>query len=469
MRQSVWAKFITSSCLVCVGCSSVDVYGAFVSVQAKDAGAPRSDADAAASAPRISADAAIPGLTPHLSNRTTAPVIPSQPSAAGVTSRPASDAGTDTSVSEPTQASGVLCLPGLGEPTACESARKMAFGRAICSCGDIIGTGVLSTQVVPAAVGSAGIATDSSLTLRIGRRGAVEDIAGEIAGPIDIGGLGPSAISGTDASIRGDLSLAGELTFAGNIHVAGSVYSRRMPRGSGALQIDGDLNYADEGLPSALSGNVQVSGDMREADYAIEPPCACSTAYVAELLGAIAAAESSNDNARSRLDRDAMSNLTAARGFELGCGRYYFRSVSSLSSIDWHVTGHVVVVVASDFVLRGELKVALDPGAELDVLIGGNLLLSSSARFGDPERPAASRIFVRGAVDLATAEDATPGAATSGAAFVGNLYAPGATLQFAPHSEVFGSLFVMQLRILQSLLVHYDPAVVSELGAACEK
>ncbi|HET8939082.1 MAG TPA: hypothetical protein VFN67_36810 [Polyangiales bacterium] len=398
-----------------------------------------------------------------------AAVTPSQPSAAGTTSRAASDAGTDASVSEPTEASGVLCLPGLHEPAACRSARKAAFGRAICSCGDIIGTGVLSTQAVHAAVGSAGIATDSSLTLRIGRRGAVEDIAGEIDGPIDVGGLGPSAISGSDASIRGDLSLAGELTFAGNIRVAGSVYSRSLPRGSGALQIDGDLHYADERLRSALAGNVQVGGDIVEAAYAVEPACGCSTAYIAELLSAVAAAESSNDNAQLQLERESMSNLTAARSFDLRCGRYYFRSVSSLSSIDWHISGHVVVVVANDFVMRGELHVTLDPGAELDVLVGGNLLLSSSARFGDPERPAASRVFVRGAVELATAEDATPISAASGAAFVGNLYAPAATLQFAPHSEVFGSLFVMQLRVLQSLLVHYDPAVTSDLGAACEK
>jgi hypothetical protein len=347
--------------------------------------------------------------------------------------------------------------------------RKQAFGRAICSCGDIVGTGILSTEGMHAAVGSAGVGTDSSLTLRIGRRDGAGDAAGEIDGAVEIGGLGPSAISGSDATIRGPLSLAGELTFAGNVHVAGSVYSRRMPRGSGALLIDGDLHYAAERLPTSLPSNVQVAGSLIEADYATTLPCACSTAYVTDLLSAIAAAESSNDDALAQLDREAMSNLTAARSFSLSCGKYYFRSVSSLSSIDWQITGHVAVFVASDFVLRGELTVNLAPGAELDVYIGGNLLMTSSARFGDPARPAASRIYVRGAVELATAEDATLTSASAGAAFVGNLYAPAATLQFAPHSEVFGSLFVMQLRVLQSLLVHYDPTVTTELGGACEK
>jgi hypothetical protein len=98
--------------------------------------------------------------------------------------------------------------------------------------------------------------------------------------------------------------------------------------------------------------------------------------------------------------------------------------------------------------------------------------VTSSARFGDPERPSASRIYVRGAVELVTADDASvrpAGPAADDATFVGNLYAPTATLQLAPHTEVYGSLFVRQLLVLQSLLVHYDPWVTSERGASCEK
>jgi hypothetical protein len=115
------------------------------------------------------------------------------------------------------------------------------------------------------------------------------------------------------------------------------------------------------------------------------------------------------------------------------------------------------VFVAGDFALRGPLKVTLAPDAELDVLVGGSLLLSADARFGDPARPAAARIYVRGGVELASAGDAAlppPSGAAGDAVFVGNLYAPTATLQLAPHSDVYGSLFVKQLLVLQSLLVH---------------
>jgi hypothetical protein len=364
----------------------------------------------------------------------------------------------------------VLCLRADGGPGACESARKLAFGHAICSCGDIIGTGMLSTRSLSSA-GRANVAADSSLSLRIGRRGAVEDAPGEIDGSVDVAGFGPAAVSGSDARILGDLSLAGELTFAGNVRVTGSLYSRTLPRGSGSLQVDGDLHHAIERVPTALPGNVQVAGSVFEADYVSAPACACSAANLTELVSAIAAAESDNDDAREQLTSDSMSALTTAQSFSLSCGKYYFRSVSSLSAIDWQIEGHVVVFVPGDFAVRGELTVTLAPGAQLDLLIGGSLLLSSAARFAGPERPSAARVYVRGAVELAVGDASvlSPGTSQVDTLFVGNLYAPAASLQLAPHSEVYGSLFVRQLLVLQSLLVHYDPAVTSDQGASCEK
>jgi hypothetical protein len=53
--------------------------------------------------------------------------------------------------------------------------------------------------------------------------------------------------------------------------------------------------------------------------------------------------------------------------------------------------------------------------------------------------------------------------------FVGNLHAPAATLELAPHTDIYGSLFVNQLVVLQSLFVHYDPSVIGERGAACDR
>ena len=456
MRQSFSASLLALCCLGCPDCSSVDVYGAFVSVAAQDAGLPDLGSDAAAQGTDAAATAQL-GDSPV--------TLPPVAAKADDTSPMQIDAGAVVPVASTED---VLCLRNLQQEDGCESARKLAFGRAVCSCGDIVGTGILSTQSTDPSADLASVGADSSLSLRIGRREAVDDAPGEIDGAITVSGPGPSAISGNGASIRGDVSLAGELTFAGDVHVAGSVYARRMPRGNGTLAIDGNLRYANDRLPLDLPSSLQVAGDVAQGDYTVAPPCECNPANLAELPRAIAAAESGNDDALAQLAPDSMSNLTSDRSFALSCGQYYFLSVSSLASITWQISGHVVVFVAGDFVVRGELKVTLAPDAELDVLVGGSLLLSKSASFGDPERPAASRIYVQAAVELETDVPA-PGATTADAMFVGNLFAPTASLQLAPHSEVYGSLFVRQLLVLQSLLVHYDPSVTSERGGHCDK
>jgi hypothetical protein len=251
--------------------------------------------------------------------------------------------------------------------------------------------------------------------------------------------------------------------------VAGSTYSRELPRGNGSLKIDGDLHHS--GQRGSLPANVVVAGNLLDDDYVVAPPCACGALSAPEVAALIAAADSGNDDARAQLSSDSLSQLTAARSFTLACGHYYFADVSSLSSLSLQVSGQVVMVVAGDFMVRGDVAVSLAPGAELDLLIGGNLNLSGAARFGDPARPSASRIYVKGSVDLATSADLPalmrPSSASGDALFVGNLYAPSATLQLAPHSDVYGSLFVKQLVVLQSLLVHYDPSVTMPRGVSC--
>jgi hypothetical protein len=459
LRESYSVTLIIALALSYPGCDNVDVYGAFVPASAADAGAQPSAAEAGA--PSEASPAAANTSAPSGIAMARA-VTAMQPVA-----RPTVDsaAGADAAVIEP-PADEVFCLSTDDASTSCESARKVAFSRAICSCGDVVGTGMLSTLSADP-TGRADVGVDGSLSLRIGRRGAADDEPGVIEGSVLVAGLGPAAISGVDASIRGDLSLAGELTFAGDVHVAGSVYARRAPRGSGLLQIDGDLHRGAERVPTPLSDNVQVGGQVIEGDYASAPACACNAGNLIGLANVIAAAETAQTEL---LD---MSNLTAASSFELRCDRYYVRGISSLSDMTWRVTGHVVVYVAGDFAVGGDMTVELADGAQLDVLVGGNLLVGGAAQFADPERAAAARVYVLGGVDLATVAErgALPPGASAGTdlTFVGNLYAPTAMLQLAPHSQVYGSLFVRQLLVLQSLLVHYDPTVTSAPGASCEK
>jgi hypothetical protein len=461
MRRLISMLWCCSAALA--ACSSVDVIGSFLPRPPRDAGVDGpSTYDASLTATPAST---LPDVTP-----TSVRQSPLQAGAAADdVRRDASmplDAGTPMT---PPPAIDGLCLRSGLDPMVCQTTRALAFGHAVCGCSDMLGTGSLSTETLGDATGRAAVGSNQSFTLRIGRRAANQETSGAIDGALVIGGPGPAPISGNAAEIRGPLELAGDLTFAGDVHVSGAAYSRDLPRGNGTLAIDGNLYHY--GQRSTLPANVTVGGDVIEDDYVTAPPCACGPLSAPEVAALIAAADSGNDDARAQLSADSLSQLTAAHSVKLDCGHYYFSNVSSLGSLELQVSGQALMVVAGDFMVRGDVSVALAPNAELDLLIGGNLSLSGAARFGDPARPSASRIYVKGGVELTTAADlpalSRPSSAAGDALFVGNLYAPAATLQLTPNTDVYGSLFVKQLVVLQSLLVHYDPSVTIPRGASC--
>ncbi|MEY4577530.1 MAG: hypothetical protein RL701_2233 [Pseudomonadota bacterium] len=364
-----------------------------------------------------------------------------------------------------------LCIGALADRALCESARSVAFGRAICSCGDVLGGGTVSTETVTAQGFQADVGVNGKLSLRIGRRN-LADSDGAIAGALQIAGSGLSPITGAGAEIRGDLTTAGSVAFAGSIHVLGTVYSREIPVGNGSLLIDGDLHHTSQLGASALTPpNVVVVGSLLPDNYVAGRPCACAASDTPRLRGMIDAAVSSNDNTGAKLTAESLAALTLPRTLNLSCGRYYFTNISSASSLELNITGSVTIFVAGDFVLRGDMKTTLAPGAELDLVVGGDLNLSGAARFGDSARPRASRIYVQGKVDLAKVGDqaalSMPTGATGDAVIVGNFYAPTAAVWIAPHADVYGSLFVRELTVAQSLLVHYDPQVTTKQEVRC--
>lgn len=456
-----WRK-IAFGFLALAACGDVDVIGAFVIRPTHDAGVDSPKREAEDPQPSA-AETPAPPAPAAGSRATSSALAPAANSAAPL------DAGA---ASTPPAAVDPLCLRSGLDPSACEAARKLAFGHAVCGCGDMLGTGSVSTETLGGSSARADVGANGSYALRISRRGASTDQSGAIDGSLVIGGPGPATISGNPAEIHGQVELAGDLVFAGNVRVAGSVFSRDLPRGNGMLQIEGDLHHAPQ-RANIVPSNVIVSGAVIDDDYAGVAPCACGPSSAPELAGMIGAALSGNDDARAQLTPSSLSELAAARSVNLDCGRYYFSNVSSLSSLSVHVSGQVAVFVSGDFGVRGDVAFELEPDAELALLIGGNLSLGGAARFGDPARPGASRIYVKGGVELATSGDlpalVRPSSASGDALFVGNLYAPAATLQVAPHSDVYGSLFVKQLIVLQSLFVHYDPSVITPHGARCEK
>lgn len=445
-----------SSCLVlatCVACGGTDVIGSL-------APAPLG-VGAVADVPRSSVETAAAGGATSARTESGAQAVQDADAAlpqsddAGASDLPPGDA---------------LCVGATDQSSVCTGARNLAFQHAICSCTDVVGTGNFSTETLGNARSLANVGINQTLTLRIGRRALMDALDGHVDGSLLLGGTGTTPVAGT-AEIHGALQSAGKVSFAGSIHVLGDAYSRDLPVGSGSLVIDGDLHHGSQvAAGSPLPLNVTVGGELRADDYAAPVPCACGAGQLPQLARLIAAASRNNDNAVLGLQPDALTSLTVDSTREFSCGRYYFNNVSSLSALHWNISGHVAIFVAGAFAVRGDVALTLAPGAELEIVVGGDLTLGGAARFGDPARPGASRIYVQGQVELSNMGDlptlARPSSAFGDALFVGNLYAPAATLLVAPHSDVYGSLFVGHLMVLQSLLVHYDPSATA-VPATC--
>ena len=147
----------------------------------------------------------------------------------------------------------------------------------------------------------------------------------------------------------------------------------------------------------------------------------------------------------------------------LPCGRLYLPTFNASGAVHLKVTGQVALFVEGDVVATNGFVLELGPEAELDWFVVGSFSLDPAAALGDPARPAATRVYVRGdKIHL-------PG--TAKAAF--NLYAPSAPV-IIDGTDVYGSVFAgtvgakssMARDMNSDVTLHYDSAVI-RAGASC--
>lgn len=300
-----------------------------------------------------------------------------------------------------------------------------------------------------------------------GTRGSV-GVNGRLAtnAPATIGGslwLGPGG-----AGLGGDLTLAGDLRDGGELGLDVGVAVGRDAHVSGAidlaaLTVAGTLTVP-EGQPITVDAPPDV-GALVRAPVAVPLPCACAPDDLVDIAGFALAHRDANDNALIGLDPATLVGMTGDRTLELPCGRFFLDGVSGGGALTLRATGRTALFVGGDVAPGASLLVELAAGAELDLFIAGTLTAAGEIRFGDPARPARTRLYVGGGGAIAL----------SGAAlFAGNLYAPLAELQASAGATLFGSLFVRHLVTAAPLTIHYDTAVLDAdqgcpVGAAtCE-
>jgi hypothetical protein len=320
----------------------------------------------------------------------------------------------------------------------------VAFTQAVCSCGDVSVHGVFSTDVV----GSASAAATAS----VGVDGALTDAQFVRAGgDLVLAGTSPAVIGGVQTS--GDFHIAAGGVVGGALAVAGNAWFGADLTSTGVVSIGGDLHLAPGATLSALVPAI-VGGATSTSAFATEAPCLCGAEPPIDVAGVLAAASSTNDDARLSVPADALAGASATHEWQWSCATIAVDSVGGAGPLRIDVSGKVALFVQGDVDLPASFVLALAPGAELDWYIGGHFAIAAGARVGDVTRPGAVRVYVLGSAGVALPGDTTVGL---------SLYAPSAAVTVGGLGYANGAVFAASVSAPLGLIVHDDPLAAAEV------
>ncbi len=343
--------------------------------------------------------------------------------------------------------SGPPLLVGDGTTRECGGqVAQRTFRYGLCVCEDFAASHTLTTDAFDSAQGPY---TPGGAGGSVGTNGRfAANAAITIGGSLfvaDPGGVqsGPAAIQiGRRLFDHGPVAADGDLTVGGDAVVGGALRARN-------LTVGGTLT-----LPDASAIDVAENTDaptIVEAPVSVAPPCECDDGLV-DIAAYVERHRAANDNAAIDLSTDALANVAAPTELRLPCGRYFLDRVGGQAPITIVPEGRAAIFVAGDLAPSNTFAVQLEPGAELDLFVGGNVVASTRLELGDADHAARVRLYIGGSGTIQLDD---------GAALGGNVYAPRADLSSAGAVEVFGALFVRRVATSDRLDIHYDRAVLA--------
>jgi hypothetical protein len=305
---------------------------------------------------------------------------------------------------------------------------SVTFRFALCSCEAYVGSQALVTDAFD---GRTGQPLTGSFAGSVGTNGKFD-----ASGPVQVGGS--LWVSGEEG-----LVINGEATVGAELYAGGRV------AGSGSLRVGSNAYVAGEvALGSFAPGGALLAPE----GGVVAAPCACDEAALVNVAGFVAAFRERNDNAAIGLDARALDGFQGSPSLALPCGRYYLTRIAGEGPIALRAEGRVALFVGGDVALGGDLSITIDPGAELDLFVGGNVNAAGAFGRGADRAPARVRTYVAGSGTINLQGPATLG---------GNLYAPRAELVAASGAEIYGSAFVRRVSAAGPLTVHYDASVLA--------
>lgn len=326
--------------------------------------------------------------------------------------------------------SGAPLVVGDGaRPSTCAGdLASVTFRFALCSCEAYVGSDSLVVDAFD------------------GRSGA--PLAGSVAGSVGVNGkFDASGLLRVGGSLW--VSSEADLVINGEAEVGAELYAGGRLAGSGSLRVGAGAFVAGEVAIASFT----PAGPVGPPPGGVVPrPCACDPAALVNVAGFVAAFREQNDNTAIGLDAKALDGYAGAASLALPCGRYYLTRAAGDGPLSLEVNGRVALFVGGDLSLGGDLSIAVAPGAELDLFVGGNVNVAGAFGKGAEQAPSRVRTYVAGSGTINLQGPATLG---------GNLYAPRAELVAARGAEVFGSVFARRASASGPLTLHYDASVLA--------
>jgi hypothetical protein len=352
----------------------------------------------------------------------------------------ASTGGAGGSFNAPDASRDAFCAGAVTIPTrqgdvCAGNVADRAFRFALCTCSELSWIGTLTTS------GSVGV-DGYAVAAQPYHVGGSLWIAGEPPGAPGLFMMGSAP-----SDVAKDLHVGGGIMGQGPLTVHGDVFSGGNTTCPG-MMVDGVLHVP---VGSSVSGVAAAKGIVHEP-VVVPKPCDCKTPPL-DIAAAIDALAKSNDDAATGIAPTDLDRFVGPKALDLPCGRYFFQQVNG-QDISLHLRGRATIAVGGDVLVTGSFDIGLDPGAELDLYVGGSLQVPSATSFGSTAEPAKIRAYIGGpSVFL-------PAGMNVGA----NVYAPNALVSSRGDLELFGALFANRVSFGASVTVHYDEAILGGRG-----
>lgn len=288
---------------------------------------------------------------------------------------------------------------------------------------------------------------------------------------------GGDAALGIIAAVCGDLTTQNTLTINGSLAVGGQSRFGSPLRvtscftGFGGIRADateevlGDLSTAADWLvnsPAQVGANALVGGKLyaknevavRGVLHADADMTNVSASFVTEAMAPknplncerapSPAATIARLEAGAFVDlRDALAAHSEAAHVQLGCATYRFDALGIDNELTLHIKGHTVIIVDGNVRVASSMIVELEPDAQLDFLIGGQLEVEKKLSFTG----GSTWLAIAGAVQIAAPMQLD-----------GTLYAPQSDVSSTPGSvddelRINGALLVGSLHLASPVTV----------------